>query len=278
MNRHKKNSPHRRALSSSFKVLPDAVCAAAVGVCAGIIGLPAAVSVILRVGAVRIIRVAVSAVGEVINISIAGMIHITAVQVVGQTGAVIVEGGVAAVVIVHVVLQIPVLIIAVAAIRCAIRDVIGRSGVVSRGGINRGRGDIQESHGRICGAIVVIEGADHAVAVHLSAEVPDREVRAVLARDSHIREAVSEFLGIEEGSVRSHKFPFSRVVVIRTGDKPGGTAGAADFIGRVLGDRYAGIGKSRAAKRQEQHEDQSDRDDFFHFSLSLFVRLYFLLD
>ena len=53
-----------------ISLLPDAVCPAVVGIGACIIGLPAAVSVILHVGAVSIIGVAVAAVGEVIDTAV----------------------------------------------------------------------------------------------------------------------------------------------------------------------------------------------------------------
>ena len=83
-----------------YILLPDAVCATVVGVRAGIIGLPAAVSVVFHVGAIRIIRNIVSAIGVVIDAAVVGAVDIAPVQVVGQAGAVIVEGGIGAVIIV----------------------------------------------------------------------------------------------------------------------------------------------------------------------------------
>ena len=197
------------------------------------------------------------------------MIHIAAVQVVREAGSVIVEGGVGSVIIVHVILQVPVFIVSVSAVSCPIWDVIAWGGVdrssVGRGGIDRSRRDIQERHRCVGWTVIVIEGADHSVAVHISSEVTDCEVCAVLAGNCRIREAISEFLRIHKCAVRIHELPLSGVVVIRTGDKPGCTAGAADFICGVLCDWHAGIGKCCASKCEDQHEDQCNRDEFFHF-------------
>ena len=87
----------------------------------------------------------------------------------------------------------------------------------------------------------------------------------MLAVNPGIGEAALEVLDGKEGSVRIHEFPGERIVAVCSGDKPGGTAGAADFIGRVLGDRHTGRGKRGGSEGQDQNEDQSERDEFFHF-------------
>ena len=81
-------------------LLPNAVRTASVGSGARIIRFPAAVSVVFHVGAIRIVRNRISAIGVVIDAAAVGAVHIAPVQIVGQAGAVIIEGGVSAVIIV----------------------------------------------------------------------------------------------------------------------------------------------------------------------------------
>ena len=99
MHGQKKSFPYRKALFN-YLLLPDAVCTASVGSGARIIRFPAAVSVVFHVGAIRIIRNIISAIGVVIDAAVVGAVYIASVQIVSQAGAVIIEGGVSAVIIV----------------------------------------------------------------------------------------------------------------------------------------------------------------------------------
>ena len=82
--------------------------------------------------------------------SIPELIHVAVIQIVGRAGAVIVEGGISAVFIVYVVLQVPVLIVEAAAVDCSIRDVI------TRGVDDRSHRDMPEGHRRIGRPVVVL--------------------------------------------------------------------------------------------------------------------------
>ena len=98
MHGQKKSFPYRKALFN-YLLLPDAVRTASVGSGARIIRFPAAVSMVFHVGAIRIIRNIVSAICVVIDAAVVGAVYIAPVQIVGQAGAVIVEGGIGAVII-----------------------------------------------------------------------------------------------------------------------------------------------------------------------------------